>query len=294
MKTKFTMAGWVLIAVCLLFMIPALHGQELRGKITGRVTDPNGAAVPGANVKVTDVARNKTVDLTSNSEGLFEAPFLLPGTYQVLVEMNGFKKSLQQTVQVAINQTRTLDIKMDIGTPSETVTVTAEPAQLNVSDANLGQTIDRKRVDELPSIHGDPYALMGLAPGVTYTGSARLDRPFEPTHITGYAMNGARGIRSDLLIDGAPSTATANANEVIASYVPPTDITQEFKVQTTTYDAQFGNTEGGVTSIAIRSGLTSFMVRLITGSSRAAGQQMTSLEIPEARRGPLPSRTVLE
>src|SRR5438067_996873 len=95
---------------------------------------------------------------------------------------------------------------------------------------------------------------MGLAPGVTYTGNSRLDRPFEPTHVAGFAMNGVRGIRSDLLIDGAPSTATANANEVIASYVPPTDITQEFKVQTTTYDSQFGNTEGGVTSIAIKSG----------------------------------------
>ena len=88
MKMKFTMASWVLIAVCLLFMIPAtLQAQELRGKITGRVMDPNGAAVPGANVKVTDVARNKTVDLTTNSEGLFEAPFLLPGSYQVMVEM---------------------------------------------------------------------------------------------------------------------------------------------------------------------------------------------------------------
>src|SRR5437764_1371150 len=254
MKTKFTMAGWVLIAVCLLFMIPALQAQELRGKITGRVVDPNGAAVPGANVKVTDVARNKTTDLTTNSEGLFQAPYLLPGTYQVLVEMSGFKKSLQQTVQVAINETRTLDIKLDIGTPSETVTVTAEPAQLNAADANLGLTIDRKRVDELPSIHGDPYTLMGLAPGVTYTGSSRLDRPFEPTHIAGFAMNGARGIRSDLLIDGAPSTATANANEVIASYVQPTDITHEVKVQTTTSYSQFANTEGGVTSIAIKSG----------------------------------------
>ena len=151
MKTKYTMASWVLVAVCLLLMIPATsQAQELRGKITGRVVDPNGAAVPGANVKVTDVARNKTVDLTTNSEGLFEAPYLLPGSYQVLVEMSGFKKSLQQTVQVAINETRTLEIKMDIGTPSETVTVTAEPAQLNAADGNLGLTIDRKRVDELP------------------------------------------------------------------------------------------------------------------------------------------------
>jgi hypothetical protein len=104
-------------------------------------------------------------------------------------------------------------------------------------------TIDRKRVDELPSIHGDPYVLINLAPGVSYTGSTRLDRPFEPTHIANFAMGGARGIRSDLLIDGAPSTATANANEVIASYVPTSDATQEFRVQTATYDAQFGNTK---------------------------------------------------
>src|SRR5436309_5512600 len=204
-KRPSSLAGFMLAVISLFVLLPmAVHGQELRGKITGRVMDPNGAAVPGANVKVTDVARNKTVDLTTNSEGLFEAPFLLPGTYQVMVEMAGFKKSLQQTVQVAINETRNLDIKMDIGTPSETVTVTAEPAQLNAADGNLGLTIDRKRVDELPSIHGDPYTLMGLAPGVAYTGSARLDRPFEPTHIAGFAMNGARGIRSDLLIDGAP------------------------------------------------------------------------------------------
>ena len=85
--------------------------------------------------------------------------------------------------------------------------------------------------------HGDPYALIGLAAGVSYTGSARLDRPFEPTHIVGYAMDGTRGNRSDLTIDGVPSTATANAGEVIASYVPPPDIVQEFKVQTATFDA---------------------------------------------------------
>src|SRR5947207_2696745 len=252
-KSMRILAGLILLAA-ISFFSSSLQAQELRGKITGRVMDPNGAAVAGATVKVTDVARSTTTTFTTNADGLFDALYLLPGTYQVVVEASGFKKSLQDKVQVEINQTRHLDISLDVGTPQETVTVTAEAATLNASDANLGQTIDRKRVDEWPSIHGDPYTLIGLSPGVTYTGSSRLDRPFEPTHITGYAMNGARGIRSDLLIDGAPSTATANANEVIASYVPPTDITQEFKVQTTTYDAQFGNTEGGVTSIAIKSG----------------------------------------
>jgi hypothetical protein len=258
-KKASLLAGYALAVACCLFLIPAtFQAQELRGKISGRVMDPNGAAVPGATVKVTDVARNTTATFTTNDEGIFDAPYLLPGTYQVIVEMSGFKKSLQDKIQVAINETRSLDIKLDVGTPAETVTVTSEVPPLNVSDPNLGQTIDRKRVDELPSVHGDPYYLMNLTPGVAYTGSTRLDRPFEPTHIANFATGGARGIRSDLLIDGAPSTATANANEVIASYVPPTDTTQEFRVQTATYDAQFGNTEGGVTSIVTKGGTNNY------------------------------------
>src|SRR5438094_3628072 len=109
MKTKSTMASWVLIAVCVLFMIPALQAQELRGKITGRVTDPNGAAVAGATVKVRDIARSTTATFTTNADGLFDALYLLPGTYQVVIEASGFKKSLQDKVQVEINQTRHLD-----------------------------------------------------------------------------------------------------------------------------------------------------------------------------------------
>jgi hypothetical protein len=246
-------ARFALAAICM--ALPALvQAQELRGKITGRVTDASGAVIPGASVKVTDVARATSVTLVTNEEGLFDAPYLLPGTYQVAVELAGFKKALEDNVRVAINDTRALNIKLDVGTATETVSVTETASPLTSADADLGNTIDRKRVDELPSVHGDPYALIALTPGATYTGSIRLDRPFEPTHIVGYAVAGTRGNRSDLLIDGAPSTATANGNEVIASYVPPSDITQEFKVQTATYDAQFGNTEGGVTSIAIKSG----------------------------------------
>jgi hypothetical protein len=254
MREKATALSCAIIFVLAILLVPASFAQELRGKITGRVVDPNKAAVPGASVKVTDVARNVTSSLTTNADGLFEAPYLLPGVYQVVVEASGFKKQIQDGVQVEINQTRTLDVTLEVGGTQETVTVTAEAPALNLADANLGQTIDTKRLAELPLVHGDPYTLIGLSPGVAYTGSTRLDRPFEPTHIANFAAGGARGIRNDLLIDGAPSTATANANEVIASYVPPSDITQEFKVQTTTYDAQFGNTEGSVTSIAIKSG----------------------------------------
>jgi len=257
MNSKLASGARLLCAMTFLFLClpgPPVRAQELRGKITGRVMDQNKAAVPGATVSITDRSRNTTVTLATNADGLFEAPYLLPSVYQIVVEAAGFKKSIQDGVQVQINETRNLEIAVEVGGNQETVTVTAEAATLNATDANLGQTVDQKRLAELPLVHGDPYTLVGLAPGVTYTGSTRLDRPFEPTHIVGYAMDGVRGIRSDMLIDGAPSTATANANEVIASYVPPSDIVQEFKVQTATFDAQFGNTEGGVTSIVIKSG----------------------------------------
>src|SRR5262244_2049038 len=171
-------AGFALAALCLL--VPAIaQAQELRGKITGRVTDSSGAVIPGATVKVTNVARATTSTLITNEEGLFDVPYLLPGTYQVAVEIPGFKKALQDNVQVAINDTRILNIKLDVGTVTETVSVTDTAAILTSADADLGNTIDRKRVDELPSVHGDPYALSALTPGVTYTGSIRLDRPFE-------------------------------------------------------------------------------------------------------------------
>jgi hypothetical protein len=258
MKSKFIPASYVscaiVFALMVIFVPVSLRAQEVRGKISGGVLDPNKAAVPGASVKVTDVARGTTASLTTNDEGLFQANYLLSGTYQVVVEMAGFKKYIQDGVLLQISENRDLIIVLEVGGTQETVTVTAEAANLNTADANLGQTLDQKRVEELPLVHGDPYTLIGLSTGVTYTGSTRLDRPFEPTHIIGYAFDGTRGNRSDLLIDGAPSTATANANEVIATYVPPSDIVQEFKVQTATFDSQFGNTEGGVTSISIKSG----------------------------------------
>jgi Carboxypeptidase regulatory-like domain len=242
-----------------IFLAPiSLHAQDTRSKISGQVVDPNKASMPGASVKVTDVNRGTTVTLTTNDDGLFQANYLLSGTYQVVVEMPGFKKYIQDGVLVEISQTRELIVVLEVGGTTETVTVTADAGRLNTGDGNLGQTIDAKRLEELPLVHGDPYTLIGLSAGVTYTGSSKLDRPFEPTHIIGYAFDGTRGNRSDLLIDGAPSTATANANEVIATYVPPSDIVQEFKVQTATFDAQFGNTEGGVTSISIKSGTNAF------------------------------------
>ena len=262
MERKCTPASLVPWAVAFLLMalvLPAsLHAQETRGRITGRVTDATKATIPGASVSVTDVARGTTVSTTTNDQGLFQVNYLLPGTYAVTVELQGFKKHIQDKVLLQISERRDLAIVLEVGGVQESVSVIAEVLSLNTTDASMGLTVDQGRLANLPLIHGDPYKLMGLATGLAHTGDPRLDRPFEPTHIIGYAYDGTRGNRSDLLIDGAPSTATANANEVIGTYVPQSDLVQEFRVQTATFDAQFGNTEGGVTSMSIKSGTNRF------------------------------------
>jgi len=246
----------VFTALALLFPVSA-PAQETRGTITGKVTDAGGAVVPGAAVRVGNQAMGTSVQVTTNDAGLFQAPYLLPGTYQVTVEVGGFKKYVRDGVILRIGETREVEIQLEVGGLDQSVTVTAEVAALDSTTASMGQAIDSRRIAELPLVHGDPYTLIGLSSGVAFGRDPRLDRPFEPTHIVGYTIDGTRANRSDLTIDGVTSTATANANEVTASYVPPTDIIQEFKVQTATFDAQFGNTEGGVTTIGIKSGTNS-------------------------------------
>ncbi len=214
--------------------------------------------MPGAAVVVKHVEMGTTVSAHTNQDGLFEVPYLIPGAYEVTVELSGFKKYVRQGLQLRVADRLQLDVTLEVGGMAEEVMVTAATALLETTTASLGTVVDAKRISELPTPHGDPYTLIGLAAGVSYTGSTRLDRPFEPTHIVGYAMDGTRGNRSDLTIDGVPSTATANAGEVIASYVPPPDIVQEFKVQTATFDASFGNTEGGVTNLSIKAGTNAF------------------------------------
>lgn len=232
----------------------AAAAQDSRGTITGTVRDSSKAVVPGATVTITSAAMGNEVTAVTNESGYFEVPYLIAGTYRVAVGLQGFRTYVNDRVEVRIADRLALEVLLEVGGTVEEVTVSGATPLLQTTSASLGNVVDARRISELPTPHGDPYSLIGLAAGVSFTGSLRLDRPFEPTHIVGYAMDGTRGNRSDLTIDGIPSTATANANEVIASYVPPPDIVQEFKVQTATFDAGSGNTEGGVTNLSIKSG----------------------------------------
>ena len=251
---------FVLVVSLFLTVMPptSMATQEARGTITGKVVDAQKGLVADASVVISNVAMGTSVTIQTNDEGFFRALYLIPGTYQVVVQSQGFKRYIRDGVVLRTNDTLALDIQLEVGAVDQSVTIVADAPLLETATASQGTVVDSRRVAELPIAHGDPYKLIGLTPGVTYNGSQRLDRPYEPTHIVGYAIDGTRRNRSDLTIDGTPSTATANAGEVIASYVPPQDIVQEFKVQTATFDAALGNTEGGVTNLTIKSGTNEF------------------------------------
>ncbi len=252
-RAAYVVATALFLAIALLFPTAA-QAQESRGVITGKVQDASQSVVSGANVKINNVATGTTVPVVTNDAGLFQAPYLIPGTYQIVVEFRGFKRYVRDGILLRVNDTLEIDIMLEIGDVGETMTVTADAPVLETTSGSMGQVVDSRRVAELPIPHGEPFKLIGLAAGVTFSRDPRLDRPFEPTHIVGYSIDGTRANRSDVTIDGVPSTSTANAGEVIASFVPPQDLVQEFKVQTATFDAQVGNTEGGVTNLSIKAG----------------------------------------
>ncbi len=233
--------------------------QEARGTILGRVTDPQDAVVPNAAVKVSNLATGLTSSLTSNEQGNYLAPYLPLGQYRITAEARGFKRTVRDVVEVRLNDRLEVNLVLQVGEVTETVTVAAETPLLETATASTGQVVDARRVAQLPIPHGEPYALIGSTTGAAFTGDPALDRPFEPSHIANYAMGGARGLRNELTLDGAPAGAsTANPREVSASFVPPIDIVAEMKVQTAAFDASVGQTEGGAVSLSLKSGSNQF------------------------------------
>jgi len=250
-------AGMGLGLFILLWATSAL-AQETRGTVLGRVVDASGAVVPRVAVRATNAATNVTVSTQSNAEGNYEIPYLLAGIYRLTAELTGFKTFVREGIEIRIGDRISIEIALQVGAALERVTVTAETPLLELASSSMGQVIDQRRIADLPIAHGNPYLLMTLSPGVAYTQNAGLDRPFEATHIVGYSMEGVRSNLSEVTLDGTPNTSVNNRwggqGNLMAGYTPPADIVQEFKVQTMVFDAAVGHTQGGVTSITLKSG----------------------------------------
>lgn len=236
------------LLVCLVLAC-ALSAQEFRGTILGRVTDPSGAAVPGATVEVVNLSTNAAIKSATNEAGNYQVPFLLPGVYKVSVESSGFKKVERSDIRVTITALVTVDFALEVGSTSESVTVTAVPPLLEVASGDLAQVVTREFVETIEySTDRNVASLALLSPGVNGTAGGTYTAG---THAN-ISINGGGGSTGDneYLIDGIPNTLVGGA----PVFIPAIDSVEEFKVHTTMFDAALGHTNGGVVSMTTKGG----------------------------------------
>lgn len=256
-------------ACVLAFALTTLHlcgvAQEFRATLTGRITDASGAAVANAKITVKNLRTNEVTDVTSNEEGYYTAPFLIPSDYSVTVEAGGFKRAVNDTLTLNVNDKRTVDFALEVGQLEQTINVTADAPLLEADTASRGQVIENMRVTELPLPAGrNPINLANLAPGVQFTGNPQFVRPFDNGDNVQFSINGGLVRHNEFLLDGAPNNAvtdadlarTRSSNNI--AFVPPVDATDEFKVMTNSYDAQYGRTSGGIINVTTKFGGNQF------------------------------------
>jgi len=226
-----------------------LSAQDFRGGITGRISDASGGRMPGVTVTATNVATNVASTTTTNGDGDYAIAFLNPGTYALSAELSGFKKLVRNNLEVRVGEKLGLDLTLEVGTMSETVSVTAESPMLVTTSGSTGQTISEKTIAMMPLSDGNPFALARLAPGIAYNGDLKFSRPFDNAGTSGIVTGGASG-GNEFSLDGSPNMA--NGRRV--AFVPPAGAVQEFKVETASFDAASGHTAGATVNVTLKSG----------------------------------------
>lgn len=250
---------WVL-AVWLSLLPAPVSAQEARGTITGLVSDPSAAVLVGATVEVRHASTNETTQTVTNSSGVYTLPFLRTGTYTITITAPGFKTAVRDKIELRVGDRLAINIAMELGGVTEQVTITGEAELLQTATSNSGQVIDKAAVKDLPLLGRNPFMLAAIATGVQYTPTrqSRSNRPFDNGGMDNFAMNGGRQFTNEFLLDSVPNTNTETTGPSNLSFVPSPDATEEFKVQTNTYDAQYGRTGGGAINVSLKSGTNQF------------------------------------
>ena len=231
----------------------ALFGQDPYGHIVGRVVDASGAPAPGATIRVTNPETNLRVATQSDSLGNYEVRNLIPGQYQVAVEMKGFKHYERGPIEVRVGDVVTVNIGLTLGAINESVTVTAEAPLLDQASSSVGQVIDRQRLLDLPTPQDNPLYMALLVPGVVSNVSPTANSAWQnnqPEGSSAFTANGAAFHTSEFAIDGIPDMT----NYGNADMIPMPEVLQEFRVQTSAYDASSGHYTGARVDMVTKGG----------------------------------------
>lgn len=222
--------------------------QELRGRVQGVVSDTTGAVIPAANVTLRSVNTNVETLRQSNESGQYVFDFVLPGTYEIKVEVEGFRTFLQQSILVQTRADITVNAAMELGAIAEVVTVEEAPVAVGFNSTTLEMTLDTKMANELPIIHRNPFLLAQLDPAVQYRGGAETS-PYHHWAASQLDVGGDTAYKNSVLLDGVPQLVGAKG-----TYVPAMDAVSEVNVQQNAVDAEYGHSAGGVLSVQMKSG----------------------------------------
>lgn len=240
------------LAVTLGLASSALHAQEARGAITGRISDPQGGIIPNAVVTVTNTQTNESRRIVTNETGYYEANFLEPSTYSVRAESAGFKRLNRTGITVNVSARLEINLTLEVGAVAETVEVSADAPLLETTTASGGRVLDQQQLINLPFSDLNPFALSALAPGMQWTGQPEYRRPFDNAGTSSFNTMGGVG-QNEYSIDGMSVTGTGRR----VGFTPPADAIGEFKLETSNFDASQGFTSGASINVSSRSGTNS-------------------------------------
>ncbi len=244
------------LVLLFLFFTASVLAQEFRGAVTGTVTDQAGAVVAGATVTATNIETNVATTAKTNDSGVYTFPFLSLGHYNVTASAPGFKQELRSNIDLRVGDRLKIDFRMELGAVNESITVTSEAELLETSSATHGQVIDQASVRDLPLLGRNPFMLTLLSTGVTWPNiePANSERPWDNNGMDSFQINGSQGLVNNYLLDGLPNTNVENTGPANITVAPSPDATSEFKVQTNSYDAEYGRTGGGTVNVTLKSG----------------------------------------
>ncbi len=237
MKHSIRLCLFMLVGVC-----PALYGQSGFGSITGRLLDSSGGVIPGATVVATNTGTSTRIEGRSNSTGEYSLLELAPGNYLLEASADGFKKLSRTGVTIQVADRLTIDLPLQVGSATDTVSVSAEASQLRTEDAQIGEVINNNFIENLPQLDRNPLNLLKLSGNVQGSGGVNGDT----------RINGGRTTSVEYLQDGV--ILGSGRGHLVSSMRPDMDAVQEFKVLTNGISAEFGRISGGLVEIVTQSG----------------------------------------